>query len=323
MLAFIAFCQHTLFLVLYWWDSSNIPKLHAQYQSWQLLDGFALDVQVSYETKWIFHRFSGSSMLVFRSSSVGFRFSFWNKCTSSNSVRYVISSMTLLNISCTPGIVTTRICSRADVSAGCPCGWVVCISERGRGTEFCLHIGCHSRSSPIIPGKSFCAIFTHFSKVFPHTIDSSNPITTFPFSSLHTIAAATKVTVLPRPISSATSAPGRLRSQTHLVTMNHMAQTWCARNCILGRPGIKYLWPETRSSVDWRIGWVFSSLAASSRHLCWKSLLIVLRTVFNTELVFSGLRTSSPSSTCSWTTLEPLSEFLSSAMITFSCSDVS
>jgi len=208
------------------------------------------------------------------------------------SVANVISSITLLNISATPGIVTTRIGSRADVSAGCPCGGVFCVSIRRRDIEFCLCCGHHSRSSPIIPGNLFRTISTPSGKVFPHKIDSGNPITSFSVSSLQIIAAATEVKVYPRPISSATSAPGMSASQTHLLTMNQMAQTWCARNFIPGKLGIEYLWPGTRSSIDWWIGRAFSSVTTSSRHSCSNSVLIVLRTVFSTELVFSGSRSS-------------------------------
>jgi len=229
--------------------------------------------------------------------------------------------MTLFNVSATAGIVTTKIGSRADVSAGCPCSGVDWISNWERGTEFCLRNGYHSHSSPIIQGKSFCARSTHFSSVFPHTMDSGNPITTFSVTNLQSIAAATKVKVFPRPIWSATSAPGISVPQTHLLTMNHMAQSWSARNLVPGRPGIEYCWPGTRSSVDWRIGLAFSSLTSLSRHSCSNLLLIVLRTVFNTELVFSGSRSSSPS-TYSGTSLGPLSVFFSSSMISFSCSEV-
>jgi len=80
--AFIAIRQPILFFVLYRWDSSNIPKLHVQCESWPLLDGFALDVKVSYDTRWIFHRSSGSSRLVFRSSWVRFAFSVCNRLMS-------------------------------------------------------------------------------------------------------------------------------------------------------------------------------------------------------------------------------------------------
>jgi len=223
---------------------------------------------------------------------------------------------------CNSGIVTTKIGSKADVSAGCSCSGVDWISNRWRDTEFCLCNGYHSRWSPIIPGKSYCARLIHSSSVFPHKMDSGNHITTFSVTNLQSIAAATEVKVFPRPISSGTSAPGISVSQTHLLTMNHMAQIWCARNLVPGRPGIEYLWPGSRSSVDWRIEWAFSSLTASSWHSCSNSLLIVLRTVFNTGLVLSGLRSSSPS-TCSWTSLAPLSVFFSSSMISFSCSEVS
>src|SRR5882757_5935385 len=136
-----------------------------------------------------------------------------------------------------------------------------------------------------MPGKSFCAKITHSSRVFPHKIDSGDTITTFSVTNLQSIAAATEVKVFPRPILSATTAPGISASQTHLLTMNQMAHTWCARNLVPGKPGIEYLWPGTRSSVDWRIEWAFSSLTASSRHSSSNWLLIVLRTVLKMELV--------------------------------------
>jgi hypothetical protein len=74
------------------------------------------------------------------------------------------------------------------------------------------------------------------------------------------IAAATEVKVFPRPICSATSAHGISVSRTHVLTMYHMAYTWCVRNLILRGPGIEYCWPATRSSIDWQLGWAFSSL---------------------------------------------------------------
>jgi len=83
-----------------------------------LLDGFALDVNVSYNIRSIFDRFSGSSPLVFRSSWVRFAFSACDKVMSLKFVRYVILSITVLNVSATPGIVTTSIGSQADVGAG-------------------------------------------------------------------------------------------------------------------------------------------------------------------------------------------------------------
>jgi len=237
------------------------------------------------------------------------------------SVPYVILSMTLLNVSATLGIVTTRIGSKADVSAGCPCCGVDCISERQWGTEFCLHYGYHSRTSLMIPGMWFCARLVNSPDVFPHKIDSGNPFTTFSVNNFHIIAATTEVKVLPRPISSTTSTPGISESQTHLLTKNHMAETWCARNFVPGRPPLEFLWHGTRSSVDWQIWWAFSSLTASSRHWCSNWLSIVLRTVFNTELGLSGWRSSSPS-TCSWTSLAPWMVFFLSSMISFSCSEV-
>ena len=229
-----------------------------------MLDGFALDVKVSYDTRWIFHRFSGSSLLVFRCSWVRFAFSVCNKLTNLKLVTCVFSVMTLLKVSATEGIVTTNICSRAEISAGSPWGGVDWISTRRRGTEFNLWSGYPSRSSPTMPGKSLCANITHSSRVFPHETDSGNPITTYSVTNLQSIAAATEVKVFPRPISSPTSAPGISDSQTHLLRINQMAQTWCAKNSVPGRPEIEYLQPGTHSSVDWRIECAFSSLTASS-----------------------------------------------------------
>jgi len=227
--------------------------------------------------------------------------------------------MTVLKVSATPGIVTTKIGSRAVTCARYQWGGVACIANRRRGTKCNLWSWYHSRSSPTMLGKSSCAKITHSSRVFPHKMDSGNPITTFSVTNWQSIATATEVEVFPRPISSATSVPGKSASHTHLLTMNQMAWTWRARNLVPGRTGIEYLWPGTQSSVDWWIGWAFSSLTASSRHSCSNSLLIVLRSVFNTDLVFTGSRSPSPSSTYSWTSVAPLSVFLSSSMISFSC----
>jgi len=172
-------------------------------------------------------------------------------------------------------------------------------------------------------GLSLCNIFTHASRVLPHEIDCCNPITTLSVCSLHIIAAATEVNFLPRPISFGTSAPGISESQTHFLTMNPMAKTWCARNFVPGRFGIVYLWLRTQSSVDWWIGWVFSSIIASSRQLCSYLLLTILSEAFNTELVYFQLRTSSLSFAWSWTSILLMSVLLSSLTISFSCSDVS
>jgi len=230
--------------------------------------------------------------------------------------------MTVLKVSATLHIVTTRMGSMAAVSAGWPCSGVDWISYRRRGTELYLLNWYHSRSLLIIAGKSLCARLTLSARVFPHKIHSGNPITTFSLSNFHIIAAASKVKVFPRPISSATSAPGISVSRTDLLTLNHIPQTWCSRNFIPGRPGIEYLWLGSWSSIDWQIGWTLSSLTASSKHLCTNLLLIVLTTVLNNELVFSGLRSSSPS-TWSWTSLASCSVFISSSMISFSCSKAS
>jgi len=127
--------------------------------------------------------------------------------------------------------------------------------------------------------------------------------------------------VFPRHISSTPSASGISASQTHLLTLNQMSQTRCAKNLVPDWPGIVYLWSQLPSSLDWQIGWAFSSLAASSRHSCSNLLLIVLRTVLNTKLVLSGSRTSSLFSFF-WLSLTPLSDFIASSIISVSCSKV-
>jgi hypothetical protein len=199
----------------------------------------------------MFHQISGLSILVFRPVWVRFAFSTCIMLMSLKLVPYVILSMTLLNVTATLDIDNTRIGSKADVSTGYLFGGDDWISERRHGTEFCLLNRYHSHLSLIILGMLFCSRLTHSSRVVPDKIDSSNPTTTFSVSNLHIIAGANVVKVLPTPISSATSASGNLESHTHLLTMNRMAQTLCTRHCIPGRPGIQYLWPGTRSSVDW------------------------------------------------------------------------
>jgi hypothetical protein len=57
---------------------------------------------------------------------------------------------------------------------------------------------------------------------------------------LFIIAAATKVNVFPRTFSSATSTSVIFASQTYLLMMNHMAQTWYTRSLDLGMPAIQY-----------------------------------------------------------------------------------
>jgi hypothetical protein len=81
-------------------------------------------------------------------------------------------------------------------------------------------------------------------------MDCGNHITTFSVTNLQSIAAATKVRVIQRFISSATSAPGISASQTHPLTMNQTAHTEFPRNLVPGRPGIEYLWPGTWSADD-------------------------------------------------------------------------
>lgn len=81
--------------------------------------------------------------------------------------------------------------------------------------------------------------------LFPHIIAIGNATTTFSGCNLHIIATATEVSVLSRCKVSAASAPGTFQSQTHLLIMNHIAQTCCTRNLITGRLGINYLLQAT------------------------------------------------------------------------------
>jgi len=269
----------------------------------------------------IFHQFSGLLILVFSSSWLRFSFSAGNLMTSLKSVLCVILSMTFFNVSATPGIATTKICLWADISAGCRWGGVARISHRWWGTEFNPWSRYHSGCSPTMLGTSLCTKLTHCWLVFPHKMDSGIPITTFSITNLESISAATAVKVLPIPIWSAISNPGTSASQTRLLTINPVAQTWCSRKFVPGRPGINYLWPGTQLSVEWQKGWTFSSLTTSLRHSCSNWLLIVLKTVLNSETVLSGSRIFLPSTF--WrTSVAPWSVFNSSSMITFMCSDL-
>ena len=141
-----------LLFILYHLESSKIAKHHELYESQPLLDGFAWEVKVSCDIGWMFRRFSGSSMHMFISSGVRLAYSGCKKLTSLKSVPCVISSMTVLKVSATPGIVTTKIGSWVDISAGCQCDRVVCISKWRRGTEFGLWSWYHSHSSLTMPG---------------------------------------------------------------------------------------------------------------------------------------------------------------------------
>jgi len=178
---------------------------------------------------------------MFRYLVVRFAFSVCSMVRRLNVVPYVISLVTLLNISPNLGIETTIISSSTDACAESLWSGVICISERRRGTEFCLCNEYHFPSSLIIPAYSFRAIFTKSSRVFPHKIDYGIAITSFSFSGLHITVAVTKVNILPRPISSSNSAPGISESQNHLLTTIYMAITWCARNLLLGGPGMEHL----------------------------------------------------------------------------------
>jgi len=170
--------------------------------------------------------------------------------------------------------------------------------------------------------KSLLAAISRYMRVFPCYMDSDNPITIFSHMNFQIITAASEVKVFRRPILSATSSPELSALQTHLLRMNHMSQTWCAWSLVPDRPGIEYVWSGTQLSLDWRIGQALSSLNTSWRHWYSNLLLIVLRTRFNTELVYTGSWISSQSSTCYWTSLPSLSVFFSSSTMSFSSSDI-
>jgi len=265
--------------------------------------------------------FSFSSILLFRSFEVRFTFSASNKFTSWKSVTYAILRVTVLNISASPGIVTITIGSRVEVSTGCPRAGVLWVSKWRRGTECSLCYGYLSCSSPLILWVLFWATFTHSWRVFPHKIVHGNSTTTFSVSIWHIRAVATEVNVFPRPISSSTSGPGISESQTHLLTMNHTAQTGCARNLVPGRCGIESMLPGTRSSIISRISQGFWTPTASWRHSRSNLSLIELRIVTDTELVLSRSRTSSPSAS-SCTAHSPELVVFAFTMIGFSFSDV-
>jgi hypothetical protein len=85
-----------------------------------LLDGFALDMNESYDPRWIVDKLSGCPMLVVRSSWVRFVLFVCNKLTIVKLVTCIMSSMTVLKVSATQGILTTKIGSWADIRPGCP-----------------------------------------------------------------------------------------------------------------------------------------------------------------------------------------------------------
>lgn len=130
--------------------------------------------------------------------------------------------------------MTTTISTWAEVIAGCHRCGVVTITNRQQGNELCLYNGYHSRSVLILLGLLFSAIFTHLLRVFPLNIDSGSPTTTFSVSNMHIIAAAIQVKVVPRPISSTTSASAISECQTHLCTTYHNTETWHTWNQVPG-----------------------------------------------------------------------------------------
>jgi len=131
-----------------------------------------------------------------------------------------------------------------------------------------------------------------------------------------------EVKVMPRPISSATSATGISETQTHLLTINYIGQNRSAIIMVPGRPGIEYMLPGTWSAFYWWIGQAFSSPTSSSSNVYSNLLLIWLRTGFKTELLLCGSRTSWISATCFCTCLAPWFIVCFFSMIIFGCLDV-
>jgi len=194
---------------------------------------------------------------------VRFPFSTCNMVTSLQLVSNSILLITLLNECATPGTVTNRISSKAEVTLGSPWSGVVWKSTRWWGAASSICNRYNSCSPPILPGSSICALFANSTSVFPHQIDSYNPIMTLSASDMHIIPTATETYVLPRLISSPTSALGISEYKTHLLTINHTVQTWCSRNVIPGSAGGDCWLPGTWSACDWWLGWAFSCLTAS------------------------------------------------------------
>jgi hypothetical protein len=171
--------QWRLFIIIFQWNSTSILQWREQFESWPLVDGFTLHVKVLYGSWRIFHQYSASSRLGFRFSLVILLLSKSNLAAIFPTIPYVFTSMTLLNDSSTQGSITTRIGSRAMISTRCSQGGVVLISKLLQGTEFSHCNGKHSHFTPLMPGLLFCTKFTHFSRIFPHKMDSSNPGTIF------------------------------------------------------------------------------------------------------------------------------------------------
>lgn len=159
--------------------------------------------------------------------------------------------------------------------------------------------------------------------VFLHKSDCGNSRSTFSVNDLWIIAAATEVNIMESPISSAVNTSHSSDSHTHLLTINDRSQSWCAKILSSSRHWIECLLPRAQLVFDWEIRCVFSSLTASFRPKYSNLLMIVFRTVFNSGPLLCWLRTSLPSSTCSWTPHEPKCIFFSSLMISCSGSKLS
>jgi len=97
ILTFSGVCHPSLFLFLNWWDSSKIPKLYVKSEIRPLLEGFALDVNVSDDTSWLIQQFSGSLTPLFRFPWVWFLLSVCNKLTGLESVQSITLSMTVID----------------------------------------------------------------------------------------------------------------------------------------------------------------------------------------------------------------------------------
>ena len=161
------------------------------------------------------------------------------KLSSLNSVPYVIFGMKQLKVFATTGIVITRIVSNDSVHAGCHAVEFSGAVNGGRAlksvSRMATTLDWHRWSPASLPVIGYPTFH-----IFPVIIDGWNPIGIFSVSNVHNISAAAEVNVLQTMFSSATSAPGMFGSQTDLLTMNNMHNSWCSGNIVRGRLAIDY-----------------------------------------------------------------------------------
>jgi hypothetical protein len=157
--------------------------------------------------------------------------------------------MTRLNLSATPSIVTTRTGSKADLSTGCRSSRVDRISERRQPNKFCLRNEYRYHLSPIIPERSFGALFNNWARLFHHTMDIGNPIPTLSVMNLQILAADTQVEVWQRANTSANRAAG----------IYHDPKPTSTQWTILPKPGMV--------ETSWWAGLELNTCSIEYRHL--------------------------------------------------------